>query len=62
MKSIGASVIMALGIWWINPSGVLEIILSVIGGAIVYGIIIILSGGVKKSELKFFKGLLPFKK
>jgi len=61
MKSLAASVIMALGIWYFNPSGVLEIILSVIGGAIVYGVIIILSGGVKKSELKFFKGLLPSK-
>jgi len=58
MKSIGASVIMALGIWYFSPSGVVEIMLSVIGGAIVYGVIIILSGGVKKSELKFFKGLI----
>jgi len=61
LKSIAASVIMVLGIWYFNPSGILEIILSVIGGAIVYGVIIILSGGVKKSELKFFKGLLPSK-
>jgi len=58
LKIAAASVVMALGIWFFNPSGTLEIILSVVGGAIVYGVIIMLSGGVKKSELNFFKSLI----
>ncbi len=58
MKSVAASAVMALGIWYFNPSGVLEIILSVIGGAIVYGVIVILLGGLKREELRFFKSLV----
>ncbi|MBA7650992.1 hypothetical protein ES703_58807 [subsurface metagenome] len=62
MKSIVASAIMALGIWYFSPSGALEIILSVIGGAIVYGVIIILLGSLKREEFRFFVSLLRFKK
>lgn len=62
MKSIVASVIMVLGIWYFNPSGALEIILSIIGGAILYGVIIILLGGLKREEFRFFVSLFRFKK
>jgi O-antigen/teichoic acid export membrane protein len=58
LKSITASIIMALIIFYINPQDILGIILSVGTGALVYFILVILFKGLSVDELKEFKKFL----
>lgn len=58
LKIAAASVVMAVAIWFFNPAGVVEIVISVIGGVILYGVIIMLSGGLKKEEINLIKSLI----
>jgi len=54
VKSIVASIAMALLILKLNPIGVFQVLASIGFGAVVYFILIILLKGVTKTELKFF--------
>ena len=58
IKSIVASVVMALVIARINPANSLSILATVIIGAVLYCIILIVLQGFKKDEYSFFKRLI----
>ena len=59
-KSIFASVLMALFILWFAPVGLLKTVITIILGALLYGILIFLFKGFDKKEIEFLKGF--FKK
>lgn len=56
-KSIVASAIMSLVIWALNPVGVLQVLLAIIGGAAIYFTIIFLTRGFNREEISFFRRL-----
>lgn len=57
-KSIAASVAMALFIFWFNPEGITKVLISIVLGAVIYGIIVFLTKGITKKEIYFFKDLV----
>lgn len=57
VKSLIASALMSLVIWWINPAGTLSVVLTVVAGAAVYLAVFFLLRGFKKEEIQFFKRL-----
>jgi len=57
-KSILASAIMALAVWWLNPLGITWVIISIFLGAIIYFTIIITLKGFSKNELNLLKDLV----
>ena len=58
MKSTVASVLMSACIFLINPSGILNVLITIVIGAIIYiGLLFVLKG-IKKEEFGFFKELL----
>jgi len=57
-KSIFASVLMALFILWFAPVGLLKTVITIILGALLYGILIFLFKGFDKKEIEFLKGFL----
>ena len=57
IKIIVASMTMGLGIWYYQPTSILEIIISVVGGVIVYGAILVILGGIKKGAINLLMGL-----
>lgn len=58
LKSILASILMSLFIILVNPSGIINLILAIFFGALLYFIIIFISKAFKKSEVNFFTSLL----
>lgn len=66
MKSIVASGIMVLAIRFIDPSGITEIIVSIVSGIIIYFALLLPMRGFKKSEIDLVRKLVtnfnPFKK
>jgi len=57
LKSIVASVIMALILWKFNPIGTLNVLISIGVGAVVYFVILVLLKGVKSEEVGFIKNI-----
>ena len=57
LKSIVASVIMALIIWKFNPIGTLNVLISIGVGAVAYFVILVLLKGVKSEEVGFIKNI-----
>lgn len=57
MKSVFASAIMSLAILWFNPMGLLNTVMAIILGVLLYGILIFLFKGFKTKEIEFLKGL-----
>ena len=57
IKSIVASVIMALILWQLNPIGTLNVLISIGVGAAIYFIILILLKGIKREEVGFIKNV-----
>jgi O-antigen/teichoic acid export membrane protein len=57
LKSIFASIVMSLVIIKWNPIGLLNVLIVIGVCAVVYAVILLLLGGVKKEEIKFFKEL-----
>jgi O-antigen/teichoic acid export membrane protein len=57
LKSVIAASIMSLVIMQLHPVGILQLIITVCIGAGVYGLTIILIGGITRSELVFFWNL-----
>ena len=55
LKSIAASVIMALIIWKLNPIGTLNVLVSISVGAVVYFVILVLLKAIKSEEVGFLK-------
>lgn len=58
LKSTFASILMVLFILWFSPLGLLKTIITIILGALVYGILIFLLRGFTKEEINFFKRFL----
>jgi uncharacterized membrane protein YdcZ (DUF606 family) len=57
-KSTLASIFMTFFIFWLNLSGLSGTIISIILGALIYGLFIILFKGINKKEFDFFKVFL----
>jgi len=57
LKSIAASVIMSLTIWYINPNQLLDVLLWIGIGAGIYATVLFLLRGFTKKEIAFFKEL-----
>lgn len=55
IKSIIASVIMALILWQLNPIGTLNVLVSIGVGAVVYFVILVLLKGIEREEVGFLK-------
>ena len=58
VKSLIASGAMAIGIWAFAPEAAYEVVLSVIGGAIIYFIMLFLIRGIEKAEIRFLLQVL----
>jgi len=58
VKSLVASILMTGIIIWMNPQGILSIIITVIIGSVVYFIVLIILRGINREEFKFIKQLL----
>lgn len=58
LKSLAASGVMTLVIWLMHPGSNLATIITVIGGAAVYGVSLLLLKEPRKEEISFFRGLL----
>lgn len=56
-KSLIASVIMSLLVWWFDPVTTFEVIIVVAGGIIVYTTSLVLMKGFKKEEIRFLRRL-----
>lgn len=59
LKSLTASAIMGLAVWWFNPVSVAEIILSAVMGAVIYFILMLLLRGFSWLEVEFFADFIP---
>lgn len=57
VKCLVASVIMSLAIWRMAPQGTSATIATVIAGAAIYAVVLLLLKGFKKEEFDFFKEL-----
>lgn len=62
IKNFVASTLMISFISWFNPVGISNVILSIIMGALIYGILIFLLKGIAKKETNFLKNLIKFSK
>ena len=58
IKSILASLVMAIIVFIINPGGIVKILLTVALGGLIYFIILFLLNGFNKQEIKIFRGML----
>lgn len=64
VKSLIASIIMCIVIFLINTQGggigdgVVNVLISIVGGGATYFIILVILRGIKSDEIKFFKGIL----
>jgi len=60
LKSIIASILMSLFLFFFNPTGLYKTLISIILAALFYGILIFLFKGLERKELNFFKNLVSF--
>lgn len=58
VKSILASFIMAVAIYFVNPIGLFKILLTVIGGAVIYFVVLFLLRAFASEEIKIFFSVL----
>lgn len=58
IKSLLASIIMISAIYFINPIGIIKILLSIVIGAVIYFCLIFLLKGFEKKELKIISQIL----
>lgn len=58
LKTLMASVFMALPILWLDLSGLLGLILEILLGAVIYLILIMALKGIDKKEINFLKNLI----
>lgn len=59
LKSLVASFIMGLAVWWFNPASAIDIILGAFLGAVIYFVALLALRGFDWSELEFFADFLP---
>jgi O-antigen/teichoic acid export membrane protein len=58
IKSVIASSLMALTIWFLNPSKIYQIITSILLGIIIYTVLLLVLKGIDKNEFRFLKNLV----
>lgn len=58
LKSLAASVLMSVFVFYLNPLGLWRTLATVCAGAVLYFFLIFLFGVVNKKELNFLKGLI----
>ena len=54
LKSTIASAVMVLCIWLFNPASLIEVLVSMLGGALIYFSVLLVIKGLSKSEITFF--------
>ena len=57
VKSLVASVVMAVAVWLVSPQGVVLTVPVVAGGVLIYGVILLALKGFSREEYRFFRGL-----
>jgi stage V sporulation protein B len=62
IKGVIAAAGMAVIVWWIDPTGVLEFFLAVVVGALTYGTLMIVMKGLGQRELRFVVSFLSRRK
>lgn len=55
LKSIFSSIIMALFVFWLKPTGLNKTVIAIISGIFIYGILIILTKSFSQQEFELFK-------
>lgn len=58
IKSVVSALAMSLVIIWINPSGIIGVLMAVVIGALIYFAVLLALRGIKKEEFRFFRGLM----
>ncbi|MFC2010262.1 flippase [Chloroflexota bacterium] len=58
IKSLIASAVMSVAVWFIAPEGTADTILTIMAGVAIYGVVLVLLRGFKKEEVSFFWGML----
>ena len=58
MKSVVASIVMGILIFWIDPNGILNIIVTVIISTLVYFVVLLILKGINREEFEFIRQLL----
>lgn len=57
IKSVLASLLMTIFIFWFNPTGLSKTVMAVILGAVIYGVLIFLLNGFKRKEIEIIKNI-----
>lgn len=57
-KSVLASIVMALAIWLLHPVSIIHVVMSIILGAIIYFVLILIMKSFSRRELGLFKEML----
>jgi len=58
VKAVISSLIMSTVVWQLNPTGATSIVVSVIAGAIIYFVLLVLLRGFSRQEYSFLKDIL----
>jgi len=57
-KAVISSLVMGAAIWWLNPIGTVNILLSIIAGSIIYFLVLVLLRGFTRQEYSFLRAIL----
>ena len=57
-KCLGASVIMAMFLWWLDGEKIMNTVLIVVAGVVLYGVLLIAFKSFTRQRWLFFKGLI----
>ncbi len=60
LKSIIASILMSLIIIFINPFGILNVLITILISSVIYSMLLLLFKAIKKEEVYFFKRILNY--
>ena len=55
LKSTIASAIMVLCVWLFNPASMIEVLISILGGILIYFGVLLMIRGLRKSEITFVR-------
>ena len=59
LKSLAASSIMGLAVWWLNPMSIADIFLGAFIGVVIYFTILLVLRGFSRVEAEFFIDFIP---
>ena len=58
VKAVMSSLIMSAIVWVLNPTGAVNILISIVAGAVTYFMVLALLRGFTRQEYSFFRGIL----